>query len=511
MRRLIFTSLLGLTIATGLVATASSADFEFIPLGPLGPESQSFAPSVAISPGGTTMVAYNTSGVVLMTFVEVQQLATHGAGLPEALPDPVVLGQGYGPRIGWSRNGWFCAYGSGSMLFIAETDLTGTWDLENQIMIPMNGEVTGIDLWGVPTDAAGPSAFLAVQVWRNPPSGGYETYYLGRTGFGWDTPELVLPETAQSQYPQVTFSYGPAGPWPTLLYLTEDPGQMHLWSTTRDLAAGWSTPVEVFWDGVSIPTGFGGPFDVVRHWDFRTNILGVGPQPTCPCRSILHQEFDGSVLTTEDLTAHHDTYDQAMSPSLARDDHGRTHAFWVQEASDADMNPRWRTLEYRIREGGAWADHGDLLASQNVSGLGSSVALDVSDVGYPVLAWTRTDTIEGVPQGSRVWIGRMDSALSPVPEDVPRRAAAISAWPNPFNPRVELAVEIAAPGDASLTVYDARGCVVDVLIDGFLAAGRHEAAWNGTDRTGRRLPSGVYFARLKTVDAVEVKKLVLAK
>ena len=47
--------------------------------------------------------------------------------------------------------------------------------------------------------------------------------------------------------------------------------------------------------------------------------------------------------------------------------------------------------------------------------------------------------------------------------------------------------------------------------DSFLAAGRHETAWNGTDRSGRRLPSGVYFARLKTVDAVEVKKLVLAK
>jgi hypothetical protein len=320
-----------------------------------------------------------------------------------------------------------------------------------------------------------------------------------------------LPEAAYPQDAQVTWSYGPAGPWPTLFYLTEDTGQFHLWQTTKDLAAGWSAPVEIFGDGVSSPTEFGGAFDVVRHFDLQTNILGVGPQPTCPCRNILHQEFNGSVHSSEDLTAHYDAYDQAMSPSLARDDHGRTHAFWVQEASDSDLNPRWRTLEYQIREGGAWSGLGDLLASQNVPGLGHNVALDVSDVGYPVLAWTRTDTIEGVPQGPRVWIGRMDNALSPVPGDVPRRAAAISAWPNPFNPRVELAVETRAPGDASLTVYDARGGVVDVLIDGFLPEGRHEASWDGTDRTGRRLPSGVYFARLKTAEAVEVRKLVLAK
>ena len=55
MRRMIFTSLLGLTIATGLVTAASAADFEFLPLGPQGAEFESYAPSVATSPGGTTI------------------------------------------------------------------------------------------------------------------------------------------------------------------------------------------------------------------------------------------------------------------------------------------------------------------------------------------------------------------------------------------------------------------------------------------------------------------------
>ena len=77
------------------------------------------------------------------------------------------------------------------------------------------------------------------------------------------------------------------------------------------------------------------------------------------------------------------------------DDNGRTYAFWMQEASDLDLNPRWRTLEYRVREDSVWADQGSLLTSQNVPGLGTEVALDVSGAGYPVLAFTRNDTLEG--------------------------------------------------------------------------------------------------------------------
>ena len=66
-------------------------------------------------------------------------------------------------------------------------------------------------------------------------------------------------------------------------------------------------------------------------------------------------------------------------------------------------------------------------------------------------------------------------------------------------------------GAASLTVYDARGREVVRLADGHHAAGRHTVRWQGVDRAGRSLPSGVYLAVLRAADTTTSQKLLLAK
>ncbi|HOX27046.1 MAG TPA: FlgD immunoglobulin-like domain containing protein [Candidatus Krumholzibacteria bacterium] len=70
--------------------------------------------------------------------------------------------------------------------------------------------------------------------------------------------------------------------------------------------------------------------------------------------------------------------------------------------------------------------------------------------------------------------------------------------PNPFNPRTTLNFELARPGTVDLRVYDVAGRLVRVLRDAgaALPAGRHQVDWDGADDGGRRLPSGVYVARL---------------
>jgi hypothetical protein len=44
-----------------------------------------------------------------------------------------------------------------------------------------------------------------------------------------------------------------------------------------------------------------------------------------------------------------------------------------------------------------------------------------------------------------------------------------------------------------------------------MAAGRHEVVWNGTDRTGRVVATGVYFARLQTREGTLLEKMMLMK
>jgi hypothetical protein len=79
---------------------------------------------------------------------------------------------------------------------------------------------------------------------------------------------------------------------------------------------------------------------------------------------------------------------------------------------------------------------------------------------------------------------------------VPARWDLAQNHPNPFNPSTAIHYRLAAPANVTLTVFDILGKSVTVLETGFRSAGGYRAVWNGTDRDGRRMSSGVYFYRL---------------
>jgi flagellar hook assembly protein FlgD len=63
-----------------------------------------------------------------------------------------------------------------------------------------------------------------------------------------------------------------------------------------------------------------------------------------------------------------------------------------------------------------------------------------------------------------------------------------------------------------LEVFDAKGRLVDVLIDGRACpAGVHTVPWNGEGRAGGRVSSGVYFYRFRAGNVTLVKKMVMTQ
>lgn len=70
------------------------------------------------------------------------------------------------------------------------------------------------------------------------------------------------------------------------------------------------------------------------------------------------------------------------------------------------------------------------------------------------------------------------------------------AWPNPFNPSTTISFSLRSADHVRLGVYDLRGRLVTMLVDGPVAAGSHEVQWHGRDHAGVPSPSGAYFARM---------------
>ena len=83
--------------------------------------------------------------------------------------------------------------------------------------------------------------------------------------------------------------------------------------------------------------------------------------------------------------------------------------------------------------------------------------------------------------------------------------------PNPFNP--ETAIEFALPnaGEVTLTIYNLTGQEVVTLVHERLDAGLHTALWNGRDRNGVELASGVYIYRITAGTFAKARKMVLVK
>ncbi|MEW5795749.1 MAG: M6 family metalloprotease domain-containing protein [Candidatus Zixiibacteriota bacterium] len=84
-------------------------------------------------------------------------------------------------------------------------------------------------------------------------------------------------------------------------------------------------------------------------------------------------------------------------------------------------------------------------------------------------------------------------------------------YPNPFNPSTVIEFELPRTGDARLDVYNLLGQHVRTLVDGPTTAGTSTASWDGTDNSGERVASGIYFYRLVTDGESLTRKMMLLK
>ena len=84
-------------------------------------------------------------------------------------------------------------------------------------------------------------------------------------------------------------------------------------------------------------------------------------------------------------------------------------------------------------------------------------------------------------------------------------------YPNPFNPSTTISYAIPEQSEVELEIFDIRGRSVLTLVRQSQPAGSYNVTWNGHNRAGQKVNSGVYLYKLKAGAQILVKQMILFK
>ena len=92
--------------------------------------------------------------------------------------------------------------------------------------------------------------------------------------------------------------------------------------------------------------------------------------------------------------------------------------------------------------------------------------------------------------------------------ELPTEFNLLQNYPNPFNPKTRITYHLPVHSQVHLSVFDALGREIQCIISGEESAGIHTVLWNGTDKWGKRVSSGLYIYRLQAGERIYYKKML---
>ena len=85
-------------------------------------------------------------------------------------------------------------------------------------------------------------------------------------------------------------------------------------------------------------------------------------------------------------------------------------------------------------------------------------------------------------------------------------------YPNPFNPETTIEFSVPEQSEVMFKIYNILGEEMYQMQDENLSSGVYRVIWNGANKFGVQVPSGIYFYQLKAGDSfIQTKKMTLLK
>ena len=96
-------------------------------------------------------------------------------------------------------------------------------------------------------------------------------------------------------------------------------------------------------------------------------------------------------------------------------------------------------------------------------------------------------------------------------EELAQEPVSLMAYPNPATEGIRFSFTSPTAAYVDLAVYDLMGRRLKALRSESMTAGVFSARWDGDDEQGRRVPGGIYFARLTLPSGTRTIRLLVRR
>lgn len=156
-------------------------------------------------------------------------------------------------------------------------------------------------------------------------------------------------------------------------------------------------------------------------------------------------------------------------------------------------------------------------SESNENGLGAEIDLEIR-LGYartpggfvPVARAAFADTYQ-IDAGEVLDVPLAFNPNSGIDPDERQTSVRFRAWFDPVGGTVTMDFYLPATQRARLAINDVSGREVAIVTDAEYPAGWHQIEWDARDGENRRLPAGVYFARLVTAAEAPTRKVLVVR
>ena len=84
-------------------------------------------------------------------------------------------------------------------------------------------------------------------------------------------------------------------------------------------------------------------------------------------------------------------------------------------------------------------------------------------------------------------------------------------YPNPFNSETIIKYQLPEQSYVTITAYNLLGQKLKTLVNKKLNAGIYRATWDGKDKDGKNIGSGIYFYQIKTKNYQQCEKMIMVR